>query len=107
MNGSTEPNRPRRNFFAAIIIFGLLVVVGFLSFKVYALKEQIKWLKESRDDEELMIQINDGEARQTIQSRLWNAEDELRRCQAKRQKVRRRSPKSALGNPPQPPGAVN
>ena len=107
MNGSTEPNRPRRNVFPAVIIFGLLVLVGFLSFRVYALKERIKWLKESRDDEELMIQINDGEARQTIQSRLWNAEDELRRGQAKRQKVRRRSPKSALGSPPQPPSAVN
>ena len=95
MNGSTKSNRARGTVFTATLIFGLLVLVGFLSLKVYALNEEIKSLEESRDDEELMIQINDGEARQTIESRLSNAEDELRRCHAKRQKVRRRSAKSA------------
>jgi hypothetical protein len=68
----------------------------FLSLKVYTLeqtqrelKKQIEGATQTREDEELMIQINDGEERQTLRSELWNIRDELRQCQVNIKKMRR------------------
>jgi hypothetical protein len=68
----------------------------FLSLKVYTLeqtqrelKKQIEGARQTREDEELMIQINDGEERQTLRSELWNIRDELRQCQVNIKTMRR------------------
>lgn len=73
-----------------VIIVGLVVVVGLLSHKVLYLKQQyeqtqneIKHLKENREDEIVMMQISDGDERHSIESELWNAQAELRRCHAR------------------------
>jgi ABC-type siderophore export system fused ATPase/permease subunit len=98
--------------FPLTVILVLLSLTVFLSLKVYALehaqselKEQLKGArqtieeaqneleekakrtKQTCDDEELMIQINNGEARHSLQSELWNVEDDLRRCKAKHKAV--------------------
>lgn len=87
----------------AVIIIGLLGLVVLLLHKVFYLSEkyeqaqsEIKKLKESRDDEVLMIQISDGDERHSIESKLWNVEDELRRCHARRKTASRRPRRAGL-----------
>jgi hypothetical protein len=83
----------RVRIICVVIIVGLLVVVALLSRKVSYLNQkceqaqsEIKNLTKSHEDEILMIQISDGDERDSIYSQLWNVEAELRRCHTRRQK---------------------
>jgi hypothetical protein len=107
-----------RKVFAIALILGLLGLTVFLSLKIYMLvqarneltkqlrdqaqnelKEQAKRAKQACEDEELTVQIDDGEARHSLQSELWNIEDKLRKCAATRKPGGRRPKRKPVAAP--------
>jgi peptidoglycan hydrolase CwlO-like protein len=106
-----------RSNLALVLIFVLLSVVVLLSLKVCYLSRQYKQaqneiqslrqeykqaqgkienLTESLDNTVLTTEISEGQTRLSLESDLWNVQDELRRCHLWQKQMSRRDKPAKL-----------